>query len=88
MLGKCLKGYPREDYFLITKLSNQEQRDGNVRKALMRSLSHLKVDKVDLYLMHWPQTGTYLECWKQMEQLYRECYARACWNIAKRIIFK
>lgn len=77
VLGKCLKSYPREDYFLITKLSNQEQREGNVRKALMRSLSHLKVDKVDLYLMHWPQTGTYLECWKQMEQLYREGYARA-----------
>lgn len=72
-----MKNYPREDYFLITKLSNQEQREGDVHKALMRSLNHLKVDKVDLYLMHWPQTGTYLECWKQMEQLYREGYARA-----------
>lgn len=77
VLGKCLKKYSRDEYFIVTKLSNQEQREGNVRKALMRSLKHLNVDCVDLYLMHWPQTDTYLDCWKQMEQLYKEGLARA-----------
>lgn len=27
--------------------------------------------------MHWPQPDTYLDCWKQMEQLYKEGYAKA-----------
>lgn len=62
---------------MVTKLSNQEQREGNVRQALLRSLKHLKTDSVDLYLMHWPQPDTYLDCWKQMEQLYKEGYAKA-----------
>ena len=77
VLGHCLKKYPRSDFFLITKLSNQEQREGDVRKALFRSLKHLNTDSVDLYLMHWPQTGTFLDCWKQMEQLYKEGYAKS-----------
>lgn len=77
ILGNFLKEYSRREYFLVTKLSNQEQREGNVREALMRSLKRLKTDKVDLYLLHWPQTGTYLQCWQEMEQLYREGYIRA-----------
>lgn len=77
VLGHCLKEYSRNEYFLVTKLSNQEQREGNVRQALLHSLKHLKTDSVDLYLMHWPQPDTYLDCWKQMEQLYKEGYAKA-----------
>lgn len=72
VLGQCLKKYNREDYFIITKLSNKEQRAGNVEVALRKSMKKLKVDKLDLYLMHWPQTGTYIDCWKQMEQLYEK----------------
>lgn len=77
VLGRALQHYDRSEVFLITKLSNQEQREGNVAKALHRSLKHLGVDAVDLYLMHWPQTGTYLDCWKQMEALYQQGFARA-----------
>lgn len=77
VLGHALKNIPRGDYFIVTKLSNKEQRDGDVEKALRRSIKKLKVDQVDLYLMHWPQTGTYLESWRQMENIYRNGLARA-----------
>ena len=77
VLGFSLKKYSRDDYFIITKLSNKEQRDGDVEKALRRILKKLKVDYVDLYLMHWPQTGTYFDSWKQMEDIYRKGLARA-----------
>ena len=77
VLGVALKNFSREDYFIVTKLSNKEQRDGDVEKALRRSLRRLKIDYVDLYLMHWPQTGTYVDSWKQMENIYREGLARA-----------
>lgn len=77
ILGKALKKYNREDYFIITKLSNKEQLTKNVEKALKRSLRKMNIDYVDLYLMHWPQTQTYIQCWKQMEEIYDKGLARA-----------
>ena len=62
----------REDYFIITKVSNTEQREGNIKKAFERQLERLGVNYIDLYLMHWPQTETFIETWKQMEEIYRE----------------
>lgn len=67
----------REDYYIITKVSNTEQRDGNIKEAFERQLKRLGVDYIDLYLMHWPQTGTYLETWKQMEEIYKERKVKA-----------
>jgi len=76
-LGLKLSPVKRRDLFVTTKLSNGQQRNGDVEKALKLSLLKLGTRYVDLYLMHWPQTGTYLECWKQMEALYEKGYARA-----------
>lgn len=67
----------RKDIFISTKLSNDQQREGNVKAALINSLSALKVDYVDLYLIHWPVPETYIDSWKQMEHLYEMGYARA-----------
>ena len=77
VLGLALRNKPREDYFIVTKVSNKEQRDGNVESALRNSLKRLKVDQVDLYLMHWPQMGTFLKTWKQMEDVYCKGLTRA-----------
>lgn len=67
----------RNELFITTKLSNGAQRTGNVEKALKNSLRRLGTNYIDLYLMHWPNPGTYVDCWKQMENLYREGYAKA-----------
>ena len=72
MLGLALKLFPRSTYCVTSKLSNSDQRKGNVRAALNGTLSRLKLKTLDLYLMHWPQTETFLDCWKQMEALYQE----------------
>lgn len=73
-LGLALKlsRLKRKDYYIITKVSNTEQRQGNIKEAFNRQLKRLGVDYIDLYLMHWPQTETYLETWKQMEEIYKE----------------
>lgn len=78
-LGYALKvcGKKREEIFITTKLSNTQQRQGDVRKALMDSLKHLKTKYVDMYLMHWPNPETFIESWKQMEELYEEGLCRA-----------
>lgn len=77
ILGYALRHFNRDEYFIITKLSNVEQRSGDVEKALIKSIKRLNVEYVDLYLMHWPHTNTYLDCWKQMEILYKKGYAKA-----------
>lgn len=67
----------RNELFITTKLSNHQQRNGSVRDALKKSLSNLKLRYVDLYLMHWPNPGTFLDSWIQMEKLYKEGYCKA-----------
>lgn len=73
-LGKALRESfgNREEYVVMTKLSNRQQRTRDVRKALTESLRFLGMDYVDLYLLHWPNPGTYIECYQQMEELMRE----------------
>lgn len=61
----------RKDLFLISKLSNRQQREGNVQKSFLESLDKLHVRYLDMYLMHWPNPETYISCWKQMEGLYK-----------------
>jgi methylglyoxal/glyoxal reductase len=35
------------------------------------------MDHVDLYLLHWPVPGKFVESWKKMEALYKQGKARA-----------
>lgn len=67
----------RSDYIVMTKLANSQQRMGNVKRALIDSLRFLGMDYVDLYLLHWPHPGTYIECYQQMEELMKEGLIRA-----------
>lgn len=77
VLGRSLKKYRREDYFITTKLSNYGQYNGDIRGALKSSLRRLGMEYVDLYLIHWPVDDIYIDSWKQMEQLYKEGLCRA-----------
>lgn len=45
-------GIPRSELFITTKLASIDHLDP--LKALNRSLQNLKLEYVDLYLMHWP----------------------------------
>ena len=67
----------KEKLFITTKLSNSDQRKGNVRQALLGSMKRLNVRSIDLYLMHWPNPETYIDSWKQMEILYEEGLVKA-----------
>lgn len=44
----------REQMFLTTKLWNTFHRTDLVRKCCLQSLTALKTDYIDLYLIHWP----------------------------------
>lgn len=76
-LGQTLQKYPRDKYYIITKLCNADQFNHNVRGGFEKSLLELDVDYIDLYLMHWPVEGHFIESWKEMEQIYKEGKCRA-----------
>ncbi|UPJ71848.1 aldo/keto reductase [Bradyrhizobium sp. 187] len=47
-------GVKRGDLFVTTKVWHDHLRRGAVRKAFDASISQLKLDYVDLYMVHWP----------------------------------
>ncbi len=77
ILGIGIKKHKRDELFITTKVSNEQQNAGDIRKAFENSCSRLKTDYIDLYLLHWPNPNTFVESWKQMEELYREGKVRA-----------
>ena len=67
----------REDIFVTTKVWNTDQGYDQTLRAFEESLTKLQLDKVDLYLVHWPVTGKYLETWKALERIYNEGMAKS-----------
>ncbi|GLW35699.1 aldo/keto reductase [Actinoplanes regularis] len=72
-------GLPRDELFVTTKLWITDLGRTSARDALHASLDRLALDRVDLYLIHWPAPATdaYLEAWQGLEELYAEGLARA-----------
>ena len=55
-VGEALRvsGVPRNDIFLTTKVSHENLRADDFARSVDESLAALKVDYVDLLLVHWP----------------------------------
>ena len=60
----------RSDIFVTTKVWNDDHGFDATLKAFNSSLLKLKTDYIDLYLIHWPVPGKFLETWKALEHLY------------------
>ena len=78
-VGAAIKqsGVPRKDIFLTTKLWNEVQRTGDVEEAFAQSLKDLDTDYVDLYLIHWPVKGRFVDSWIALEKIYKSGRAKA-----------
>jgi diketogulonate reductase-like aldo/keto reductase len=68
---------PREEIFITTKVWNTDQGYDSTLRACQRSLQHLGLSYIDLYLIHWPVQGMGTDTWKAMTQLLNEGKARA-----------
>lgn len=85
--GKALKELelPREALFIQDKLWNTCYGYEEAQEACKRSLRKLKLDYLDVYLIHWPASLKQYDNWKEinaetwrgMEKLYKEGYVRA-----------
>jgi 2,5-diketo-D-gluconate reductase A len=70
-------GVPRDELFITTKLWIQSlPAEPSTRAALETSLARLRLDFLDLYLIHQP-FGDYYAEWRAMEQAHAEGLARA-----------
>jgi len=78
-VGKAIKesGIAREEIFVTTKLWNADQGYESALKAFEKSRKLLGLEYVDLYLIHWPVKGKYVDSWKALIKLYNDGLVRA-----------
>jgi diketogulonate reductase-like aldo/keto reductase len=86
-IGKALKecGVPREQLFITSKVWKSELGYGSTLRSFEKSLNDLKLDYIDLYLIHWPASPSQrddwaelnAETWHALEDLYKAGKVRA-----------
>lgn len=66
-------GIPRNEFFIVSKVWNDAQKENNVQKSVLQSVDALDYgDFIDLYLIHWPVPGCYVNTYKELELLQEE----------------
>ena len=71
-VGEALasSGIARDDLYVTTKLNNGFHRPDDARRELAVSLDRLRLDRVDLVLIHWPlptrYDGDYVSTWQAL----------------------
>jgi len=45
---------------------------GYTKEVFLQSLKHLRTKKMGMYLLHFPNPETYIDCWHDLEDLYRQ----------------
>jgi diketogulonate reductase-like aldo/keto reductase len=78
-VGKAIadSGIARQEIFITTKVWNIDHGYQATLKAFEASRKKLKLDTIDLYLIHWPVKGRYIDTWRALEKLYKDGLARA-----------
>jgi 2,5-diketo-D-gluconate reductase A len=72
-------GIRRAEVFITSKLNNGFHARADALAAFDRSLAVMKLDYLDLFLIHWPlpSVGDFVETWKTMEEIYASGRVRA-----------
>jgi len=78
-VGRAVRevGVPREQLFVTTKLWNADQGYERALKAGEASLKQLGLDRIDLYLIHWPEPGKRRDSWRALIELRKRGVARS-----------
>lgn len=72
-------GLDRAEVFVTSKLNNPFHDPDEARAAFARTLADLRLDQIDLYLIHWPMARTtdYRATWRTMVEFEDDGRARA-----------
>ena len=72
LIGSFLGDYPRANIYLISKFYPSHADKKQMRTALTNSLSRLKTDYLDLYLLHWRGATPLAETLEGLQELKKE----------------
>ena len=72
-------GLARDEVFITSKLNNPYHGPQAARDAFAKTLDDLRIDQLDLFLIHWPmaQTTNYVETWQTMLEFEADGRSRA-----------
>ncbi|TDC81821.1 aldo/keto reductase [Micromonospora sp. KC606] len=82
-VGEAIRrsGLDRDEVFVTSKLNNAFHRPDDARRAFESTLAALKMDHIDLFLIHWPlptrYDGDFVSTWKTLEEFQRDGRARS-----------
>ena len=78
-VGRAIRksNVPREEIFVTTKLWTQDEGYRSALRAFERSLERLAFDYVDLYLIHWPVEGKFIDSWEALLEIKDSGRARS-----------
>jgi diketogulonate reductase-like aldo/keto reductase len=78
-VGRAVResGLPREQVFVTTKLWNSDQGHASAIAAGEKSLKLLGLDRIDLYLIHWPEPRKRRDSWRALAELRNRGVARS-----------
>jgi 2,5-diketo-D-gluconate reductase A len=66
-------GIPRDELYVTTKLNNGYHRPDDAQRSFAESLEKLRLDHVDLFLIHWPlptrYDGDFVSTWRTLVEL-------------------
>ena len=71
-VGQAIKasGIPREELYITSKLNNGFHRPDDARRAFGETMDKLGLDRIDLFLIHWPlptrYDGDYVSTWRTL----------------------
>jgi 2,5-diketo-D-gluconate reductase A len=71
--GIAESGIPRDEVYITSKLANRNHRPDDVRSSFLATLDNLGVERLDLFLIHWPlptlYDGDYVSTWRAITGL-------------------
>ncbi|MFG3710239.1 aldo/keto reductase [Micromonospora sp. NPDC047730] len=82
-VGQAIResGLGRDEVFVTSKLSNAFHRPDDARKAFESTLAALKMDHIDLFLIHWPlptlYDGDFVSTWRTLKEFQLDGRARS-----------
>lgn len=76
ILGEAIDGIPREKLFLTSKVLPSNASYKGTIAACERSLRRMRIEYLDLYLLHWPSSHPLEETMRALEALVEQGKAR------------
>ena len=77
-VGEAIKAteIPREELWITSKLNNGFHRPDDARRAFDETLAKLGIDRIDLFLIHWPlptlYDGDYVSTWRTLTEFVED----------------